>query len=354
PDPSFIPMIYPPGYSALMAAFGSIVGLDYWVGRLLSIVGTSAATGAIIFIVGRHGRDWLMGIFAGAAFLGCYEASGAFYDLVRPDGLYIGFLACSIALALEKRRGTAVAAGLLLAVAFMMKHNAAVFGIPIVVGLYARGGWRQALEFALASIVPALLFVGYMQLTSGGMFLEYLLGVPRSHPFKADRGFAGVPREAAMILPVAMSFIAFWLIVHGPKMAAKAPIGALVALPVAAGVLAGWAGVQLSQVKGMAMATHIQSFISFGTLGAAGMACLMVLLTALVTEMTWRRWLILAFLVSVLTPVITFVGPDWRWLPIAIAGIVVAALLTWLSRYLHWKWVFGVGIGLMALFMSCV
>ena len=85
PNPDFIPFIYPPGYSAILALLGQVVELDYPAGRWLSIVGTLGAAAAIVFVTARQTGSLVGGIGGAACFLGLYRASGGFYDLVRPD-----------------------------------------------------------------------------------------------------------------------------------------------------------------------------------------------------------------------------------------------------------------------------
>ena len=127
PGPEFIPFVYPPGFAVLLAHLGSLTELGYTLGRVLSLTGAVAAAAAIVFVVRREHPSWGPPIAAAVAFLACYPGSGAFYDLVRPDGMFIGLLAWAIALGLVQRRGAAEAAGLVLCLAFIFKHNAAIF-----------------------------------------------------------------------------------------------------------------------------------------------------------------------------------------------------------------------------------
>ncbi len=193
PTADWVPYVYPPGYSALLAASGSALG--YGVGRGLSVLGILAAAGALVQGVGRLGRSYALGLLAAAAFLMTYRASGAFFDLVRPDSVAIALGGWAIVLATDGRRGTDVAGGLLLAAAFLVKHNLAAFGVPLALGLWAWHGWRTAMRFGLSAMLPALFFTGYLQWRSGGGFLTYLLAVPGSHPMMWDRGLPGSPGE---------------------------------------------------------------------------------------------------------------------------------------------------------------
>ncbi|MBW1879376.1 MAG: hypothetical protein JRJ84_13515, partial [Deltaproteobacteria bacterium] len=86
PGREFIPFIYPAGYASVLAALGKVFGLGYGLGRAVSLAGTLAAAGAIVRVVRHHGGSTVTAFLGAAMFLGCYKASGGFYDLVRLDG----------------------------------------------------------------------------------------------------------------------------------------------------------------------------------------------------------------------------------------------------------------------------
>lgn len=212
PNPDFIPYIYPPGYPSLLAALGSVFELEYPLGRILSIVGTVAAAAAIPFITSRQLGHTAAGFAGAGLFLGLYRASGGFYDLVRPDALGVALVAWSVAFALERWRGADIVSGLLLCVAFLFKHNFALFGLPILAGIWMRDGHRGAGRFVASSAGSALAAVGLIELWSGGHFLTYLLAVPRSHPMKWDRFWHGLPGELGIWLLPAVLVGAGWIL----------------------------------------------------------------------------------------------------------------------------------------------
>ncbi|MFK7929272.1 MAG: hypothetical protein AB8H79_13850 [Myxococcota bacterium] len=211
PGPDWIPYIYPPGYSMILAALGSVVELGAPLGRAVSVVGTALAMVGIVCIVGRQGRGpdrWLAGVAAALVYLGCWRAGGAFLDLVRPDALAVGLLLVSVALSLEKRSWLQVIGGLALAGAFWVKQPMAAWGVPLVVGLIARDRslWA-AMRVGLSAAVPAGLAVLWTQWSTDGAFLTYLLGVPASHPIIGQRLFADPAWEWMTTLPFALALI---------------------------------------------------------------------------------------------------------------------------------------------------
>ncbi|MCB9674077.1 MAG: hypothetical protein H6737_03115 [Alphaproteobacteria bacterium] len=237
PGPDFAPFVYPPGYPTVVAALGRVFGLAPWVGRLVSILGTLAAAAAAAWIVWRPHRDAVTAALSGAVFLGCYTYGGAFYDLVRPDGLLIGVLAWSVALALVPGdRHARLGSALLLCIACLVKHNAAFFGPALVLGIAMRDGWRAATEHAATAAVPTLLAVGVFQLGGDGLFLQYLVAVPASHPLVGDRLFPGAAHELANALPLCLAGAAVAWMARGADALPGVPRAVTVGGPMGFGV----------------------------------------------------------------------------------------------------------------------
>lgn len=187
PQVDYVPFIYPPLYAWIMGALAHVFPLGYTLGRSISTFGSTLAAGAIVYGAWRAGARLPLAIGCAALFAGAYEEGGTFYDLVRTDGLVIGLLSWALVLSAGSTRLTAIAGGLCLAVAFMAKHNAAIFGLPIALVMWRQHGWRHALTFGLSAAVPAALFTIGMQVATGGLFLMWLLEVPASHGMVAAR-----------------------------------------------------------------------------------------------------------------------------------------------------------------------
>jgi hypothetical protein len=271
PGPDFIPFIYPPGYPALLAALGSVFGLGAPLGRAVSLVSTGLACGALGFVVERRTGSRVAAVLGAAVFLGCYADTGAFYDLVRNDALFVALLGWSIALATEPRKGCVEASGTLLCAAFLVKHNAAAFGVPLVLGIGLRDGWRAAARFAAASAVPALLVTGYLEWRTGDRFLTYLLAVPAAHPFVRQRAVPGTEWELGGALPIALVGI----LVAGLLDLARRKHN--VEFPVAVLMISGLAGLLcsegfvFSEVAGIGRFGHVLSAVPFAAIAAAVM-----------------------------------------------------------------------------------
>ncbi len=309
PNPDFIPYIYPPGFSALLAALSPSGGLDYPLGRVLSILGSIAAAAAIPFVTVRHARDWVSGLCGAALFLGTFRASGGFMDLVRPDALAVGLLAWSVALALERFRGAEIASGLLLFGAFLFKHNFAAFGVPLALGLALRGDLVVAGRFVVASAGPGLLATLALQAGTGGHFLTYLLSVPRSHPMDWSRLALGMPGEVGRWLMPAMWASAGWAAYRAGVGRSRLAAGVVAAVAVALAAAAAAApAVRGVDTGGSAVVAAAVLAIGIG-LGAVGF----VLAHAVQTRGAPRA------------------RPDWRW-GVGVGVVLLAVLLGGLMR----------------------
>jgi len=204
PNNQFIPMIYPPGLPALMAVLDPIIPLSPALGRAIALLGSLLTALSFPWLTRkRYGRaDW--GVVAAAGFLSTYAHSGAFMDLVRPDGPALACLAWSLLASLSPKPRIQVLGGLALALGFTFKQNVAIFGFPVALGMWARFGWRDAMRWGLAAAVPAGLYTLMMQGLTDGRFYQWMVDVPQSHPAVEPRRYPGSFRELTGRIPLFM------------------------------------------------------------------------------------------------------------------------------------------------------
>ncbi|MCA9495153.1 MAG: hypothetical protein KC621_34735 [Myxococcales bacterium] len=272
PNADFVPYIYPPGYSAIVAALGTLVGISPPVGRLVSIVGTLLASAAAAFVVHhRRPTDRLAALFAGVAFLGTWVHAGAFYDIVRPDGMMLGLLGWSVALVVTGVRGGPAADGLLLAAAALTKHNALAFAPALALCATWRGGWRAGATFLASALLPVAALTGLLQLRSSGLFLTYLLEVPASHGRAWSRAWPDTPRELGTPLAVPLAVICGWQLVRAITQQRSFPAWATAGLPVLTGMLAAWWGTYVPPAAGSGV-YNVPAAVAFFALGAIPVA----------------------------------------------------------------------------------
>ncbi len=276
PDPEFIPMIYPPGYPALVAFLGLFTGLSHSVGRFVSGSATIFACLAIVWFLNRRFRDPIAGFLGAAVYLGTYQRSGSFMDMVRPDALFVALSAWAVVLGLERDPKHHRNAGLLIFLAFTVKHNAALFGFPIALAIWSRGSWRDAARFGAWSAIPALVYLGFMEWWTGGLFLTWILEVPNSHPIVEPRVFPGSIREMANAMPIVLGAGAAWLVLAPARFTPHLNryLGLAVAI---GGVAAGYVFLtDLPRVNGISQPDEGMAVIAYAFFGAACITALVV------------------------------------------------------------------------------
>ena len=246
PSVDFVPYIYPPGYPALLAALGSVFGLSMPLGRIVSIVSISLAAAAISARIVRISGRPEIAFGSALVFLGTYPQSGAFYDLVRADSLGVALLAGAVLLGLERGRAAAVGAGLFLAASFLVKQSAAIYGLPMLLGIALRDR-REALWFLASSALPALAATMLLQAYTGGGFLTWMLGVASAHPMAWGRLSVEIPREWGSAQPVAWGVLSVAALLGG--IARQKSIPALPFSLVAVGLGFLWASVGLAPMQ---------------------------------------------------------------------------------------------------------
>ncbi|MEM6930184.1 MAG: hypothetical protein AAF602_24810 [Myxococcota bacterium] len=239
PGPDFVPFVYPPGYAAVVAFVGELPGLSPAVGRGVSVAGTLASAAAIgVAVRDRGGPAWLAGA-AAAVWLGTYPMTGAFFDLVRPDALGVAAMAWAVVLSLRPRAGAAIAAGLLTALAVLLKHNLGLVAVPLLAAWFWRGPpW--GLRYVAATGLPVLVVGSFVQLRSEGRFLAYLIEVPRSHRLVWDRAVTVVPWELANALSTPLVVLAFALLFGLLRSRGRLPGWLVAGIPVWTGFLVAW------------------------------------------------------------------------------------------------------------------
>jgi hypothetical protein len=207
PSPEFIPYIYTPGYAWLVGMLARVMELGYPMARAVSVLGIALSAALLVLGVRQEGHRWSLGLGAAALFLSCYDEVGAFFDVVRNDGQQVFLMGAAVLLCRRATRPALAVGGLALFLAFTTKHNMAMLGLPIALALWRVHGWRQAAWFGAWSAGPALAWTGWMQLSSEGYFLTYILAIPATHPIVGTRLFPQAEQEliAGFPWPIALA-----------------------------------------------------------------------------------------------------------------------------------------------------
>jgi hypothetical protein len=213
PSIDFIPYLYTPGYPAVVALFAKIFGLGYKLGRFVSLAGffTVAVLGYVY--ARREGGSRAAAFVAMAILFAAWVPTGTFYDLARPDSLFMGLVTVGLLVGWWKRRsyaGAAVAAVVLVA-AFYVKQTTSPFMIALGVVLLITDV-RVAVVYGLTLAVVGLPALWLSNHASGGWFWTYTSVLHRKHDFFAARAFIGTPGRLLLILGPAVLLVPWALV----------------------------------------------------------------------------------------------------------------------------------------------
>lgn len=210
PSADFVPFFYTPGYPLTLAGLATITGsLTLALGRAVSIAATLLTFG-FLFRVGQREAGWRYGLLAMGLYAALFRTTGAFYDLARPDALFIALVAAGTYVAFYRRSGLgALAAGAIFAAAFFTKQTSTVF-VPAVALYLLWRDWRHALGFGAAAfgLAAAGVFVG-VELTDGWMW-TYIFEGHQGHLFYWKNILLEYWRDVLFVAPLVLLLPLLW------------------------------------------------------------------------------------------------------------------------------------------------
>lgn len=224
PSVDFVPFLYTPLYPAMVALLARVAGLGYALARFVSI---ASFVGALLLgyrFAARHGGSRAAAMAAMAIPAAAFAPTGAWYDLARPDSLWLLLVAAAVVTLYQAARNAngerrrdgrahllAALAGLLLVLAFFAKQTASPFMLALTLALVALN----------ARLLPA--FVGSMALfglpalwllnhASDGWFWTYIFRLHQGHAFYPRRAFLETPLALRAIVGPALLLVpwALW------------------------------------------------------------------------------------------------------------------------------------------------
>ncbi len=233
PSIDWIPLPFPPAYYAVLAPLMKVFP-GFMAGRIVSIVATLVQAACVWRLASKHGarRTWC--IVAIGFFAGAFAYTGLWYDVERPDSLFVATVAVGMTLLAERPGTFATAlAGVVVGAAFFVAQPALWFAFGGVAALAISRQWTRAAVFAIAA--GFVLFGGlvWMQAKTG-WFAYYVLRMPHFDASAAKHAFLDdAPTAFGLVLGSAF-FVGRWL-----RQRAKPGTGdAVLACAVCAGTLA--------------------------------------------------------------------------------------------------------------------
>ncbi|MGZ3443747.1 MAG: hypothetical protein ACXVDD_29705, partial [Polyangia bacterium] len=201
PSVDFIPYLYTPGYPAAVFVLGKIFGIGYKLGRFISLAGFFAVVVLGYVYARREGGSRAAAACAITIIFGAWVPTGTFYDLARPDSLFMGLVTAGLLVGWWKRHSWTggVAAALLLIAAFFVKQTAAPFMLALGLALLLAVP-RTALVYGATLAVVGLPSLWLANRVSDGWFWTYVSVLHRKHDFFPARAFLGTPGRLALVL----------------------------------------------------------------------------------------------------------------------------------------------------------
>jgi hypothetical protein len=193
PSLDFIPFLYTPLYSGLLALLSFVFPLGYLLGRIVSILAFGIALAFIVVCSvdeaetrERRLLAILLGIGGAGAVASSFAFTGYFYDLVRSDSLLLALEALALWLALRgKGWKSAALAGALIALGFFAKQTATILGLGIGGGLLV-ANWRRGMVYGATAAAVLVAGIGLLVKTSHGWFWTYIFKLHQSHAFRTE------------------------------------------------------------------------------------------------------------------------------------------------------------------------
>lgn len=188
PGPEYVPFLYTPLYSAVLAGLGTVLPLGYVLGRVISILAWIATGLAVWRAVRGEGKPRAHAAAAVGLCCASYVFTFRWLDLARPDTLFIALVLWGLVLLREgrDRPKRVLWAGVLVALAFWTKQTAASFVIASGVGallIAPRQLWIYVVTIAVIDGGGVLLG---NTLTDGWLW-TYIYELHQSHAFNRER-----------------------------------------------------------------------------------------------------------------------------------------------------------------------
>jgi len=213
PSVDFVPYLYTPFYPKLVAGLARVFGLGYTLGRLVSLIGFFGALLLGYVFARREGGSRATAAIAMALPAAAFVPTGAWFDLARPDSLFLGLTTAGLLVGWWKRNSHAgvAAAAALLVLAFFTKQTASPFMVALGVALLFTN-WRMVPTYGGTLAILGLPTLWWLNHSTGGWFWTYVFKLHQQHDFYAGRAFLGSPVRLALLLGPALLLVPWALV----------------------------------------------------------------------------------------------------------------------------------------------
>jgi hypothetical protein len=221
PSEAFVPFLYTPLYAITLGALGHVFGLDFALGRVVSILCWVAIGLALRRAVAREGKSPVHALVTVGLWCSGYVFAFRWIDLARPDTMFLALALWALVL-LREAWGDwrkAAAAGVLMALAFWTKQTAAVLIVASgLAGLIAapRQLWIYVVVIAAIDGGGMLVF----DASTDGRLWNYVFELHQAHAFNDERFtrktwgmfLHAAPWLTVLVVWLAARFLAPWVL----------------------------------------------------------------------------------------------------------------------------------------------
>jgi 4-amino-4-deoxy-L-arabinose transferase-like glycosyltransferase len=212
PSMDFVPYLYTPLYFYVAACITKIIGVGFVPLRLLSFLASLGCFGVIYLLVRRESRNYYSGIIGAGLFAATFIISGQWFDIARPDTLFLFFALLAIYLVrFHVSVLFYIIAGLCVAFSFFTKQTALVIAAPILIASVFVDR-RRALWFIATSVILIGGGILLLDRIHDGWFNFYVFKMPSHHYVLKGRYVYFWVQDVLYTLPVAFAVSLVYLV----------------------------------------------------------------------------------------------------------------------------------------------
>ena len=199
PEQGYLPFLHPPAHFMLLGLLGRIVGIDYAMGRLVSIAFFALACAFVAREVGSRcatrEERFVAPLVALAFAMASFPVVSGLYDLIRNDTMALGLVLLGAALVGDGRvsRRRIVLVAVVLAAATYTRYPCIFMSLAIGLFVLVRSR-RNGLLLLCCTLAAGGAVLFALQLKSGGWYWWMTVTVLSGHPLDGARFFEALSR----------------------------------------------------------------------------------------------------------------------------------------------------------------
>jgi hypothetical protein len=211
PSTDFVPYFYTPLYPALLAGLSFLTGgLSFALGRGVSLAFTTLTLFLLYRIASRETGSGRYGLLAAGLYAASFRFTGAFFDLARPDAMFIALVLSAVYVAryVPGYRGVVLSACLFV-LGHFTKQTTSVF-VPAVALWLAFRSLPQAGVFAGTAALGGVLGTWALDGATDGWFWRYIFEGHQGHLFYWKNILMEYWRDVLFLAPLFLILPLLW------------------------------------------------------------------------------------------------------------------------------------------------